>query len=79
MKPTDYDLHDECIFIMKLHHWQHADPEGGRGSRPPPPPLKNQKNIGFLSNTGHDPMEDRKATKPAFNVGQQSALERNTI
>ena len=27
---------------------------GGRGSGPPPHPLKNHKNIGFLSNTGPD-------------------------
>ena len=32
-----------------------ADPEGGnRGSGPPPPPMKNCKNIGFLSNSGPD-------------------------
>ena len=28
---------------------------GNRGSRPPP--LKNNKNIGFLRNTGLDPMK----------------------
>ena len=32
-----------------------ADPEGGQGSGPPPP-LKNHKNIGFLSNTGWNPL-----------------------
>ena len=32
-----------------------------------PPPLKNHKNIGFLSNTGPDPPKNHKATKPAFN------------
>ena len=32
-----------------------ANPEGDRG----PPPLKNHKNIGFLSNTGHDPLRTR--------------------
>ena len=42
-----------------------ADPEGDRGSGPP---LKNHRNIGFLSNTSPDP-ENLKATKPAFNVG----------
>ena len=31
-----------------------ADPEGDMGSEPPP--LKNHKNIGFLSNTGPDPL-----------------------
>ena len=46
-----------------------ANPEeGGRGSGPPSP-LKNYKNIGFLSDTGPDPLKNHKATKPAFNVG----------
>ena len=46
-----------------------ADPEGGQSNQMPPPPLKNHKNIGFLSNTGPDPLKNHKATKPAFNVG----------
>ena len=46
-----------------------VDPEGkgGQGVRTPPPP-KNRKNIGFLSNTGPDPLKNPNATKPAFNV-----------
>ena len=39
-----------------------ADPEGVTRA----PPLKNHKAIGFLSNTGPDPMEHHKATKLAF-------------
>ena len=35
-----------------------ADPEGTRGSGPPPP-LKNRKNIGFSSNTGPVPLKTR--------------------
>ena len=54
-----------------------ADPElGERGSGPP---LENHKNIGFLSNTGPDPLKYPIATKPAFNVGPSSARQRNTI
>ena len=36
----------------------YADPEGGGGGQgfQTPPPLKNHKNIGFLSNTGPDPL-----------------------
>ena len=30
--------------------------------------VKNHKNIGFLSNTGPDLLENHKATKPPFNV-----------
>ena len=33
------------------------------------PSGKSQKNIGFLSNTGPDPLKNHKATKPAFNIG----------
>ena len=44
-----------------------ADQEwGGQGVRTP---LENHKDIGFLSNTGLDPLENHKAIKPAFNVG----------
>ena len=53
------------------------DPEGvGQGVRTP---LKNHKNIGFLSNNGLVPLKIDKATKPAFNVGPSSACQRNTI
>ena len=55
---------------------------GGQGvltPQPPPPPLKNHKNIEFLSNTVPDPLKNHKATKPAFNVGPSSASQQNTI
>ena len=41
--------------------------------------LKNHKNIGFLSNTGQDPLKNHKATRPAFNVGPALAHKRNAI
>ena len=50
---------------------------GGTGG--PDTPLKNHKNIGFLSNTGPDPLKNHKATKLAFNVGPPSARQRNAI
>ena len=43
------------------------------------PPLKNHKNIGFLSNTYPDPLKNHKATNQAFNVGESSAPKRNAI
>ena len=46
---------------------------------PPPHPLKNHKNIEFLSNTGQDPLNNCKVTKPAFNVGPSSTRQRNVI
>ena len=66
------------------------DPEGGgggggggeEGNGPPPPQKKkkkNHKNLGFLCNTGPDPLKNHQATKPAFNVGQSSAHQRNSI
>ena len=50
---------------------------GDRGSGPLL--LKNHKNIGFLSNTGPDPLKNLKAAKPAFNGGSSSAGQRNAI
>ena len=52
---------------------------GGQGGPDPPPPLKNHKHIGFLSNTGLNPLKNHKATKPAFNIGPSSARQRNAI
>ena len=51
-------------------------------------PMGNHNTIGFLSNTGSEPTKTRKAmeptktrkaTKSAFNVGPQSAGQRNAI
>ena len=53
-----------------------ADPEGGGHMFWTP--WKNTK-IGFLSNTGPDPLKNHKATKPAFNVGPSMARQRNTL
>ena len=39
-----------------------ADPEGVEGVQAP---LKNHKKIGFLSNTGPDPLKNHKATEPS--------------
>ena len=47
------------------------DPEGRNGGP--------DKNIGFLSNTAPDPLENHKDTKPAFNVGPSSACQQNAI
>ena len=52
-----------------------ADPEGG-GVRKP---LESHKTIGFLRNTSPSPLENHKATKPAFKVGPASVRQRNDI
>ena len=49
------------------------------GGQAVPTPLKNHKNIGFLSNTGPDPLKNHKATKPVFNVGPSLALHLNGV
>ena len=41
--------------------------------------LKNHKNIGFLSNSGPEPLKNYDATVTAFNVGPSSARQRNAI
>ena len=43
---------------------------GGQGVRTT---SEKSHKIGFLSNTGPDPLKNHKATKPAFNVGQSSS------
>ena len=67
--PNLYDNEERLEIIEKVRlPFTCMDPEGGdRGSDTPPPPppsLKHHKNLGFLSNTGPDPMKNHKATKP---------------
>ena len=52
--------------------------EGGTGGQDPFPP-ENHKNIGFLSNSGPDPLKNDEATEPAFNVGPSSARHLNEV
>ena len=47
--------------------------EGVGGDRGMDPHPENDKTIGFLSNTGPDPLKNHKAAKPAFNVAPSSA------
>ena len=63
------------------HIFPCADPEGGGGGAGglDPPSLENRKYVGFLSNTGLDPLKNHTATKSAFNVGPSSACQRNAI
>ena len=44
-------------------------PKGGKGQGVWNTPLKNHKNIGFLSNTCPDPLKTPKATKPDSMLG----------
>ena len=57
-----------------------TDAEGGTGGPDPQPTPWEITAIGFLSNTGPEPLENHKAIKPAFNVGpSDSASQRNAI
>ena len=60
--------------LLYIHaRFQRGGGGGGCG------PMGNHNTIGFLSNTGSEPTKTRKATKSAFNVGPQSAGQRNAI
>ena len=52
---------------------------GSRGEAGGLFPLKSHKIVGFLSNTGPDPLKNHEATKSAFNVWPSSARQRNAI
>ena len=60
------------LFLSEYHMNGMRGSTGGTGDWTP---LKNHKNIGFLSNTGPDPLKNHKATKPAFNIGPSSACQ----
>ena len=74
--------HDVRLFlkeiISSLKHALIQRRGGGQGVQTPPP-LKNHKNIGVLSNTRPVPLKNYKAAKPVFNVGPSSARQRNAI
>ena len=65
-----WTINHQGILHGRIQRW------GGRGSGPP---LKNHKNIGFLCNTGHDPLKNHKSTESAFNVLPLSARQQNAI
>ena len=60
-------IHVRLTSPLHLTVFSCANPEGGQGDK--------IKNLGFLSNTGPNPMK----TKPISNVGPSSAHQRNTI
>ena len=49
----------ETVVLLSTHNKSCADPEGGGGAGGPDPPEKSQ-NIGFLSNSGLDPLKITK-------------------
>ena len=65
-----------CIFDYVQVYNSCADPERGTGVRTP---LKNHKNLVFLSNADPDLLKNHKSTEPAFSVGSKSARQQNAI
>ena len=60
------------LFVDEVNFCACADSGEGGGVQTP---LKSHKDIGFLSNTGPDPLKHNKATKLAFNVAPSSASQ----
>ena len=71
---TKADAHDKMgfqyisisVYIVRSHA---RIQRGDRGSGPPPPFLKNHKNIEFLGNTGPDPLEFSKLPSQHSTLG----------
>ena len=72
-------LNDNNVMLPLNLYNTWVDPERGTGGSDSPPPLKNHKNIGYLSNTGQDPLKNHKASKPAFDFGPSTAHQRITV
>ena len=72
---TIHRVHSFVKFLLQSYMLSRRG--GGGGCRDDSP--ENHKNIGFLSNTGPDPLKNHKATKPAFKVEPSSARQRNAI
>ena len=71
------DVFDCRLLAVRYKAW--AVPEEGAGGLDPPL-LKNHKIIGFPSNTGLDPLKNKKkATKSAFNAGHHRHASETTF
>ena len=64
LKPKTYTLRPYLIAMHRSRAW------GGGGAGGPGPPFSRKitKNIGFLSNTGPDPLKNHKADKLSQNA-----------
>ena len=57
---THATTHFHVLKFFQKSYLSCVDPEEGTGGPDPPPPLKNHKNIGVLSNNGLDPLKVTK-------------------
>ena len=55
------------VSLISFGSFAWSDPEGGTGG---PDPLKNHKNIGYLSTTGPDPLKITKLPSQNSMLGQ---------
>ena len=71
----------KCQLTCECLSWGTRLMDGSRGETGGPisPAMKNHQNIGFLSNTGPDPLKNHKTTRPVFNVGPSSTLKQNVV
>ena len=69
------------MYLLRVHRSGHKEAHARtkRGAGGSDPPTENQTAIGLLNNTGPDPLDNHKATNPAFNDGPSSAGQRNAI
>ena len=65
------------MIVLRTYAW--VDQEGWGGAGVLPPPLQNHKNIGFLSNTGPDPLNSHTAIKLAVGVVPSSKRHQNGV
>ena len=68
------------VLMSRISHKLHAWILRGEGTGGLIPSPKKSQNIGFLSNTGPDPLKNHNATESAFNLGHhRHASRQNTI
>ena len=65
----------KCFMTIVMHGFRWGGGAGVKTSHP----VENLKGIGFLSNTGPDPLNNYNATKSAFNVEPLSVRQRKAI
>ena len=70
-------LHSKVHFVKGMHARIQSGVRGwgGQGVKVEMGSTENKINRELLNNTGLDPLETHKATKPAFKVGPSSARQ----
>ena len=79
--PKISSIFQSSSLISQIRRNSCADPEGGKQGvqTPPPPHLKKHKNIGFLSNTGLNPLKITKLPSQHSMLEPSTARQGNAI